>query len=214
MRISGGPSRGRKLSKITNESTRPPLVRMRKSIFSVLGDRVEGSLVLDLYAGTGAFGIEAISRGARGAIFVEYDKATAQSLTQNLKELGFLRQSLILQADAIEACSLSSFLNSRIHDQSQSRIPSLLKEGAIHFVFLDPPFPHLEPGKERDSIVSGIETLRRDPFLAADAELVIRVPKWHQIFENNPEIKSRKYGKSVVHFVSKIEDKPQDASED
>jgi 16S rRNA (guanine966-N2)-methyltransferase len=69
--------------------TRPTSDRVREALFSTLGDRVAGAHVLDLYAGSGALGIEALSRGAASATFIERDRATAAVLRANLRDLGF-----------------------------------------------------------------------------------------------------------------------------
>ena len=74
MRIIGGEFRSRVLKSVPGLDTRPTPDRMRESLFSILAPRIEGAVFADIYAGTGAVGIEAISRGARKAIFVESNR--------------------------------------------------------------------------------------------------------------------------------------------
>lgn len=90
MRVIGGRSRGRTLRAPAVPGLRPTSDRVREAIFDVLGSRggVEGLTVVDLYAGSGALGIEALSRGARHATFVERDRRLADAIEQNLDVVG------------------------------------------------------------------------------------------------------------------------------
>lgn len=88
MRIVGGRFRGRRLRAPEGGGTRPTSEKVREALFDVLGPRVEGALFLDLFAGTGAVGFEAISRGARGAVFVESGRDVQAVLRANAQALG------------------------------------------------------------------------------------------------------------------------------
>ena len=83
MRIIAGTARGVRLGRVPH-GVRPVSDRAREGLFSSLGDRVPGAEVLDLYSGTGALGIEALSRGAERATFVESDRASAAAVRANL----------------------------------------------------------------------------------------------------------------------------------
>ena len=85
MRITGGQARGIPLTTGRATHVRPATDRMREAVFSSLGDRIHGSDVLDMFAGSGSYGLEALSRGARSAIFVEKHPQAGQALEQNLK---------------------------------------------------------------------------------------------------------------------------------
>jgi 16S rRNA (guanine966-N2)-methyltransferase len=87
VRVIAGSLGGRRLHAPPGRRTRPTSDRVREALFSMLGD-VAGASVLDLFAGTGALGIEALSRGAERAVFVERDGAVADVLRRNLRELG------------------------------------------------------------------------------------------------------------------------------
>src|SRR4029450_4259634 len=89
MRIIGGEAPGRKPAPPKDRATRPLLDRIRESIFSSLEGSFEGRRVLDLFAGTGSFGLEAVSRGARQAVFVENGAAALAVLNRNIETLGF-----------------------------------------------------------------------------------------------------------------------------
>ena len=100
MRVVAGRLGGRRLSAPPGRSTRPTSDRVREAVFSILGP-LDGARVLDLYAGSGALGIEALSRGAAAAVFVERDSRTAAVLRNNLTALGLdaeLRRADVLAA--------------------------------------------------------------------------------------------------------------------
>ena len=85
MRVIAGSHRGRRLSGPEGTALRPTSDKVRQAIFSILGTQVFGSRFLDLYAGTGAVGIEALSRGATSVTFVESDPKAVQLLQKNLR---------------------------------------------------------------------------------------------------------------------------------
>jgi len=85
LRIIGGRLKGRKLEKIRGTGIRPTADRLREAIFNILGRRVQGKMILDLFAGTGALGIEALSRGAERAVFVDNHPGSTALIRKNLK---------------------------------------------------------------------------------------------------------------------------------
>src|SRR4051794_20541590 len=87
MRIIAGTHRGRRLVAPPGRGTRPTSDRVREALFSILGRRVAGARVLDLFAGSGALGIEALSRGAAQATFVDDDPAAVRAIRANLGEI-------------------------------------------------------------------------------------------------------------------------------
>src|SRR5437868_117526 len=121
MRIVGGDARGRKLRSVPGDSTRPTSDRVRQSLFDLLGQRMDGLAVLDLYAGTGALALEALSRGAAKAVLIEKDAKAFAVLSQNAHELGF-----------VERCTL-------LHEEVARELPRL-RGNAFDLVFSDPPY--------------------------------------------------------------------------
>ena len=128
IRIGAGELRGRVIKAPKGRTTRPTSARVREAIFDVLGHHpthgvpLEGGHVLDLYAGSGAMGIEALSRGAARAVFVERDRKAVQTLQENLDTLGLANRA-------------------RIHAQDVRRALPALRTGApFDLVFLDPPY--------------------------------------------------------------------------
>lgn len=101
MRIIAGTHRGRRLAAPKGEHTRPTSDRVREALFNLVGP-VEDAAVLDLYAGSGALGLEALSRGARRCVFVESDGAACRVIRVNLEALG-VTSALVLRRDAVGA---------------------------------------------------------------------------------------------------------------
>lgn len=101
MRVIGGQQRGRKLRAPRGMETRPLTARVRQSIFSRLASRdaIAGARVLDLFAGSGSFGLEALSRGASEVVFVDRSRAAAAAIQYNLSQLGLLDRASIVNAD-------------------------------------------------------------------------------------------------------------------
>lgn len=124
MRIIAGSLRSRRLAAPPGLATRPTSDRLRETLFNVLAPRIEGASFLDLYAGSGAVGIEAFSRGAGRVVFVERDAAALAALRGNLGKLG------IREGIRIHAGGVSAFLR------------RVRPAGSLQFdlVFLDPPY--------------------------------------------------------------------------
>src|SRR4030042_5931090 len=106
MRIISGTSEGRKLATPKSQAIRPTSDRVKESIFNILGKKVEGKVVLDLFAGTGNLGIEALSRGAKKALFVEKGREALRLIQRNLSQLGMKGRSEILPKDARRAIGI------------------------------------------------------------------------------------------------------------
>jgi 16S rRNA (guanine(966)-N(2))-methyltransferase RsmD len=120
MRVIAGEFRSRVLKSLPGLDVRPTPDRLRESLFSILAPRIRGAVFVDLYAGTGAVGIEALSRGAERAIFVENNQDALDVIRFNLKSLGLENRGRIWQGKAAHVIS---------------------KIGAVDLAFLDPPYP-------------------------------------------------------------------------
>lgn len=105
MRVIAGEFRSRLLKSVPGLDTRPTPDRLRESLFSILAPRIEGVTFADLYAGTGAVGIEALSRGAARAIFVESNRSALRAIHDNLHSLGIESRSAVRQARASQTIS-------------------------------------------------------------------------------------------------------------
>jgi 16S rRNA (guanine966-N2)-methyltransferase len=123
MRIIAGTARGRRLLAPKSEAIRPTADRVRESIFNVLGQTFSGGQVLDLFAGSGALALEALSRGARSAVMVDSDRAAIRLCEANAASLGFADRVRIVAAPVSRAVKL------------------LEREGAaFELLFADPPY--------------------------------------------------------------------------
>ena len=103
MRIEGGTARGRNLHTPNGHTTRPTDGRTREMLFNTLGERVVEARVLDLYAGCGSIGLDALSRGASFVTFIENDFAALRSIKENLKILGWEKRALVWNGNARSA---------------------------------------------------------------------------------------------------------------
>jgi 16S rRNA (guanine(966)-N(2))-methyltransferase RsmD len=151
MRIIGGADRGRRLKAPRGLRTRPTGDRVRVTLFDILGPAVAGTRVLDLFAGTGAVGIEALSRGAARAVFVERDRDALRALRANLAALGLGRDAArVVGADALAA------------------LPVLAaSEAPFDLVFLDPPYAG-------DLASKVLAALAGTPLVHAGTEVVVQ----------------------------------------
>lgn len=121
MRIIAGEARGVRLAAPEGRDVRPTLDRVREAFFSIVGPGLAGARFLDLYAGTGANGLEALSRGAAHAAFVESDPASRKLITENIA------RTKLGDRARIHAVSLPDGLSRLIH------------ESPFHFIYADPP---------------------------------------------------------------------------
>ncbi len=147
----GGAERGRRLRAPRGLRTRPTADRVREALFDILGPAIRGKRVLDLFAGTGAVGIEALSRGAARAVFVERDREALRALRANLAALGLDRaRARVVAGNALAA--LRALARS---------------EGPFDLVFVDPPYAG-------DLAARAVAALAGGTLLAAGARVVVQ----------------------------------------
>jgi len=99
MRVISGIAKGRRLRPVPGDVTRPISDRVKEALFDILGDDVVGADVLDLFAGTGSVGIEALSRGARRAVFIESQREAIATIQANLKLTGLAARAEVIRTD-------------------------------------------------------------------------------------------------------------------
>jgi 16S rRNA G966 N2-methylase RsmD len=213
MRIIAGEARGRRLVAPRGRQTRPPLERLRESLFSILGEAVEEAEVLDLFAGAGAFGLEALSRGAARATFVERGREALEALLRNVKELGFTARSLVLRGDALSSPPLGRPIqvapsagprrgSRRLADgEAEESAGSRPPEG-YRIIFVDPPFELLSTPEGAAAVSRRVEELM-DQFLAPGGVLILRQPARGDCPVARPPADRRMFGESVVLFFEK-----------
>lgn len=180
-RIIGGTAGGRRLATPRGAQTRPTSDRVREALFSAIESwcgSLQGLRFLDLYAGSGAVGLEAWSRGAGVVTLVEQDRRTAALIASNAGTLGFARANVLASAVA----------------------SALAKPPAAPYdiVFLDPPYPLAE-----DALAADLAALADNGWLVPGALVVVErsvrspEPAWPGGFE---DVRSRKYGESVLWY--------------
>ena len=101
MRVITGSARGRRLKTLEGRDVRPTADRVKEALFSIIQFEIEGSRVLDMFAGSGQLGIEALSRGAAGAVFVDASPRAADVVRENLEHTGLSDRAQVFQADSL-----------------------------------------------------------------------------------------------------------------
>ena len=181
MRIISGEARGRTLYAPNGDQTRPTSDKIRGSLFNILNGRIEGACVLDLFGGTGALALEALSRGARYAVISDNARAAADVIRRNARNV--LKDEIetrvrILKADyrsAIEAAS----------------------EERFDLVFLDPPYRMTEVYADAIRRLDAAGMLAQDAVIAAERRGAVPVvyPERFEIYD------TRNYGETGLDFV-------------
>ncbi len=154
MRIIAGIAGGRRLKAPDTDGTRPATDRVREAVFSSLGDLVVDAVVVDLYAGSGSYGLEALSRGASSATFVENGHAAIRALSENIRSLGI--------GGEIHRSTVRQFLQSN--------------KAGFDLVFVDPPWPLDTEELERDFLAID-PGLRNGGVVVASRRHTDRVPE-------------------------------------
>lgn len=172
-----GSLRGRRIDAPRGWATRPTSDRVRESLFNLIGPVARGAAVLDLYAGSGALGIEALSRGAAHATFVEKDRRAVRSLRRNLEALGLRSRARVIVSDA--------------------DAPSSLAPGPWDLILADPPYdrgpsPRLVAEAGRLLVPGGVLALEH-----GGDELPPDAPEGLALW------KSRRYGRTRVTLYSR-----------
>jgi 16S rRNA (guanine966-N2)-methyltransferase len=168
VRVVAGEFRGRRLAAPRGARTRPTADRVREAVFSMLGD-VSGARVLDLYAGSGALGIEALSRGAASAVFVERDARAAAVIERNLASLGLEQE--VLRLDAVRFLTRAA--------------------GTFDLVFCDPPY-------DSASRLAGPLSERLPALTSEDARIVTESDKRSPLELPLPLLTERIYGDTRI----------------
>ena len=181
MRIIGGSLRGRKLGSLRGRSIRPTSDRVREALFNILGSKPVDATILDLFAGTGALGIEALSRGANRAVFIEKAGKTLNVLRKNIALCGLQACSRIIQWDIVKSLSCL---------QAYRR--------TFDLVFLDPPY---QCGMIQPTLLN----LMRCDALADGACIVVEHASQEDVAPVVPGLvweDQRRYGRTKLTFLA------------
>lgn len=179
MRVISGKYRGRSLKSPKHQGVRPTADRVKEALFNILGARINGAAFLDLFAGTGGIGIEAISRGAAKVVFADQNLSSVRLINQNLSILHPDEQVRVLQLPF------------------EKTIDLLVKENNIFdLIFLDPPF-------EGGILIQAIQRILDQNLLKADGLIIAEHPR--KLIINIPglEVDIRNYGDICLTFLDK-----------
>ncbi len=181
MRIIGGEFKGRKLSPLNEKKIRPTADKTREAIFNIIGHKIRGKKILDFFAGTGAMGIEAISRGAEFSLFADNDKNAISLIRKNIGLCNIEKKTRVVKNDILRNFYAGGY-------------------GVYTFdiFFLDPPY-------DQGMIAPTIENISK--IVVNDSEVVIVCE--HSSSERFPEkiskfhlYEQRKYGRARVSFFN------------
>ncbi|MEK7288853.1 MAG: 16S rRNA (guanine(966)-N(2))-methyltransferase RsmD [Planctomycetota bacterium] len=187
MRVIAGSARGIGLTSVKGDKTRPIQDRTKESLFNILSGIIQDSRVMDLYAGTGAIGIEALSRGAASCIFVEHNKQVIQIIKDNLAATGLQNKATVIKCDVLE---MASYLE---RDSIK-----------LDIVFAAPPYPLVEKNAYRSELLTFFSILSEKHIIQPEGIVILQQRKAE--FQMPPEaaclelFDTRMYGDTQVLF--------------
>jgi len=177
MRVISGTAKGRKLKAVPGDATRPVTDRVKEAVFDIVGANVRDARFLDLFAGTGGVGIEALSRGAREAVFVEKERLAVDTICYNLEHTRLSARARVVRADVF------AFLRGQPE--------------AFEYIYVAPP-------QYKDLWLDVLRALDAQPaWLAADGEIVVQIdPREDREvgLDRFEPIDRRRYGSTLVVF--------------
>lgn len=182
MRIISGKARGTKLYTLDGISTRPTLDRVKESLFNIIQNEIPGSIFLDLFSGSGAIGLEAISRGAKKAILCDNSKYAIEVIKKNIQKTHFENETEVY------------------HDEYDFVLKNEVKE-KVDIVYIDPPY-------KTDLVYKTIKILLEKDLLKNESYVIIETDQEQVINEIDKLdiniIDKRKYGRANLIFLKKI----------
>lgn len=174
MRIVAGAAKGRIIGTPEGNDTRPTTDKVREAIFGKLQFEIPGSHVLDLFAGSGAMGIEAMSRGAEKCVFVEKNRNAMRIVKKNAELCGFNKQSTFINADFEKAVAAL--------------------DEVFDFIFIDPPY---KSGFYEKAFELSLRLLKEDGVIVAEHEDEIIIPDCYEVYAE------KKYSRICVSYIRK-----------
>jgi 16S rRNA (guanine966-N2)-methyltransferase len=181
MKVNSGTARGRRLRAVPGDTTRPITDIVKQALFNILMDEAPGTRWLDLFGGTGAVGIEALSRGAASCVFLDLAPAAIRTIEQNLNETGLREKARVIRQDALK------FIAGR-------------PNGQFDFIYIAPP-------QQRGIWSLALTALDDNPgWLAEDGTVVAQIaPEEFLALElkNLELLDQRRYGRTMLCFYEK-----------
>lgn len=186
MRVIAGQAKGKKLLSVPGVRTRPITDRVKEALFAVLGGAVEGAAFLDLFAGTGSVGIEALSRGAEQAVFVERGRQAGRILRRNLQLTGLAGRAKVVQDDVFKF----------IAREKES-------EESFDFIYVAPP---QYKGLWVKTLQALDKALEKSALLAEGGQVIVQIhPKEYEplSLKNLALREQRRYGSTLLCFFER-----------
>ena len=182
MRIISGKARGTKLYTLEGENTRPTLDRVKESIFSIIQSQIEGAKILDLFAGSGAIGLEFLSRGAEKAVLCDNSKQAINIIKKNIEKTHMEEQINLINAD-FENCL------------------EKIKNEQFDIIYLDPPYA-------TDYIHKAIQNIIKSNIITKESLIIVETDDEKRVEKEieNIDVKivdKRKYGRATIICVRK-----------
>jgi len=181
MRIIAGQCKGRRLEAVSVKGIRPTSDRVRESVFNIISSRIAGARILDIFAGTGALGIEALSRGASRATFLDASKEACELIQKNAGRCGIQ-----------EKCDIIC------HDITRAFLPEKIKAHLFSIIFMDPPYG---TSLFKETLTRGFlsELLTEDGVVVAEHSIKETLPQPITGLDIHDQ---RKYGKTLISFLT------------
>lgn len=178
LRVISGSAKGLRLKTVPGDTTRPITDLVKEALFNILGDEVLGIHVLDLFGGTGAVGIEALSRGAQSALFLDKSREAVRTMQENLRETKLIERAQVLHMDAF------TFL---------AQPPSC----SFDLIYIAPP-------QYKGMWQKAMDLLDQQPgLLSPDGQIIVQINpvEWEErAYQHFSEFDSRKYGDTLLVF--------------
>ncbi|PSL50791.1 16S rRNA (guanine(966)-N(2))-methyltransferase RsmD [Salsuginibacillus halophilus] len=187
MRVIAGKHKGMKLQAPSGSTTRPTSDRVKEALFQKIGPYFENGICLDLYAGSGGLGIEALSRGMNCCVFVEKNKRSAKVVEENIQKAGLMENSEVMRFDAKAALT-------RLFD----------REEAFELVFLDPPYADQQLAMDLQ-LLQSYQLLQNGAFIVCEHDSSVTPPEEEQ---NMAVIYEKSYGQTAVTIYEYDEEDP------
>lgn len=186
MRVITGTAKGRKLKAPKGMETRPTTDRTKESLFNIIGLKAQDAYILDLFAGTGAIGIEALSRGAEKAVFVEHNSQAVKIINDNLTLTRLAEKAEILTMDSFRALERLAAANR-----------------PFDIIFIDPPYL-------KDLEKKALKIIDHHKLLTSEGVVITESSKRDQMpekIETLQLVRQEKYGDSILSFYQHTEPK-------
>ncbi|HLD35705.1 MAG TPA: 16S rRNA (guanine(966)-N(2))-methyltransferase RsmD [Planctomycetota bacterium] len=156
VKIISGFYKGTNLFSPVGVDIRPALARMKNSLFNILAGQIEGQDVLDLFAGTGSLGFEALSRGARRCFFIDNQRACIDAIQKSIGKLRLEKQAQVILMDSFNIVSYT-----------------LKSEERFNYIFVDPPYRYYDAGPEREKLFGVISQVAENNILAKGGMIIV-----------------------------------------